>query len=1448
MAITLVGTFSGGVDTSSLTLTLPSGISFGDAVGAVVEGSTSVTLTTPTGWSLRSGWPKDGGNARWWLFTKDSVTSSDSGASVVFAPSATTKLVGVGFALHSGNGFPADWTDALNFTAHTTTSTSYTAPSSTSTAAGDWGVAIFGTRGTGPFNDWTPAAGLTERQDLTRSGGGATTLQLCDSGGSIGGASTVWGPFTESNLSTSNGGALTWLVKENATGGGGGGGGGGGVLYPKCGLWADRDGVAWRTAMNAREAVYGPFQGHWSKYYGAGLLPVSSDVEQAFRDGKDIHIFWKPYDLHWADTAAGGYDTEVDAVAADIISLVSGTGRKIWLTLNHEPENDTTGSTGNFSYSSFRGMWSRVRSRFDTAGASQYVVWVCVFMNSHSNPSSNPTGPGQNMIDLWGNDSVMDGLVDVVSQQDYIIATAIPSILATKWIEDLEFLVTNQTASRNWSYLDKPQAFTEWGADLGGVNRGTNLHRAQTIDGIRGILGDLASRNVTEIRYFDARTDIIDDPPAVDGVAFQQLKDASEAGQQTPPVSVAGVALANDGLTTTSTSIPFTLPSGWQQGDYALALLVSNGIPSISAAPAGWSLRDGPTDTGAANGRAWVYEKTLQAGEANPTWTISAAQRPSGVLLLVRGASATTPVHAAAVLQATSAGTSHAAPAVTTTATQAFILTAWLVRWSDASGNGGVNYGTVPGTHTADGSVSVNSGASAGSGGLLAHLTASPVAAGTYGPYTATFPVSSTGLVTQLALLPAGVAESRQLAEDATATDALAVNTGAVPKTLSDAGTAAEALSVAATGAPDVVIPTTTVQVAFGSQPMATSPVWTTLPGTGTGKVQAPLQITHGRADEFSDTQPGTLAGQLLNDDGRYTLGKTTGPYGTGVKIGRRGRVQLTYQGVVYDRFDGHANAWPTEWPVGGGQAAWSELSFTDRSKRLGTIGELRSMLEEEILRDAPAAYYPLSESDGATSAGSIVATPQAAAVDWPHGAGGGIINFGLGTGPGTDGLPAAVFDPVTETSGRFLRANPVVVDSGSPGALTLEVWFNTESVVVNDARAMAALTTGPGDDALIVGLGIGGKVEAFYIADGTPVFGNLSPAAYNDGRTHHAAVTLSRAGSTVTVRLYVDGVQRQTGTFTRGLLGTFGQLDIGGFHVGGDTDWATFAGTLSHVAAYGTALSASRILTHYQAGATGLAGERTDQRIARVADWVGLPAGDRALDTGDKLMGPQSTAGKQPLEVMREAAQVEQGVLFVNGSGKLTFHRLSRRYNRTTPDLTLDCAQEGHVQVPLPLPGDDFGLVNDMEVSRPGGATQRARNPASIDEYGLYRDSLEIPAASDNDAQAVGNWRVGNYGEPRARIPKLQVSLSKLHTVSGGPALVQAILNLEISSLVRLVNLPTQAPGTSMDVFVEGWVETIDPAGGWAITLNCSPADHYTVAQLGLTATVTLPTARVAL
>jgi hypothetical protein len=1421
VAISFVGSFGAGVDTGNLAVTLPAGIAFGDGIGAVGICSNATTLTAPGGWSVVAGWPQDGGNARFYLWRKDAAVATDSGATVTFSVSSANKVLVAGFVIRSAAGFPTDWL-AAQFLPHATSGTSYTAPASIITTDGTWGIAAFGTRGTNP-NPWTPAAGLTERQDLQRTGSGATSLHLCDAGAPL--AAGSFGPFAETNINASNGGALTLLaspvaapVAEDAWADvwvdawpGTPTPPGGTSTYPKLGLWRnhDTDG-SWASRMAAAEATYGPFQGHWSQYYGSGSLPVAADVETAAAAGKLIHIFWKAWDTSWGDSAGGGYRTEIDQVAADVAAL----GKHIWLTLHHEPEDDyiSHGSGGSgWTAANYRGMWQEVRNRFDLAGASQYVTWVLVWQNSHSHPAE--------MLTLYGDDGTMDALVDVISQQDYIAKGTTPSTIATKWLEDLEFLVANDSSGRHWSYLHKPQAVTETGSGLGGTDadRDTATHRALTMDAIRGILPDLAARNVLEIRWFDAGSNDIDDPPSVDGVAFAALKEATEAGQQTGPVVAAGVSLARDGLTDTANTIPFTLPAGWQQGDYASVWLSSNSLPDVTVVPAGWVLQEGPVSNSTIQ-RAWRYAKFLAVGEPDPTWTISQTVRPSGIMVVLRGVDATTPVHAAAALTATSSGTSHAAAAVTTTAAEARLVTVWLTRWADASGNGGVSYAVAPGSHTTDGSGSVNSGAAAGSGALLAHLTASPVGPGTYGPYTATTPVTSTGICGQLAILPGSAPPPQPQ-----------VKTGSGRLDIVFTGTATG--QVTTPGVPSELVPLPTVRVAFATQPMAAVPIWTTLPGTGVGAYRAPLVITHGRPDEFSEVQPGTLSGALRNEDGRYTMNKLTGPYGSGVRIGRRVQVTLAHQGIHYNRFDGHSNGWPTTWPIGRGTIAFSELSATDRLKRLGQIGELRSMLEEEILRDAPACYYPLSEPDGASSAGSVTPIPQAAATDWPFGLGGGSVSFGQGTGPGTDGLSAAMFGPQSQTSGRFLRANPVNVSTIASDAVTLECFFNTSATPSPNAMAMAALTSGPGDDAVILGIWLGGQVQAFVIADGVGKFGNMSPASYNDGHTHHAAVTLTRSGGTVTVRLYVDGVQRQTGTFLQGALGTFSQLDIGGYHVG--ANFAPYSGTLSHVAAHPTALAATRLATHWQAGSTGITGERTDQRIARVADWIGLPTVDRDLDVGDKTMGAQSTAGKQPLDVMREAAAVEQGVLFISPAGKLTFHRLSRRYNRTTPDLTLDCAAEGHIQVGLVLPGDDFGMVNDMEVSRPGGASQRALNRDSREEYGLYRDSLEIPAASDNDAQAVANWRVGNYGTPRSRIPNLTVSLSRLHTVS--PSLVAAIMRLEISSLVRLNNLPTQAPGTSVDVFVEGWTETIDPAGGWFIELNCSPADHYKVWQLGV-------------
>jgi hypothetical protein len=1434
LTISRVGSFGGGSDSGNTTVVLPGGISFGDAIGAIGVCSTSQTITPPGGWTAVAGFPVDSGNCRTYCWTKDQAQTSDSGASVVFTNSAGNKVTIVGFVLHSTNGFPTSWADDVTWQDHTS-GASYTAPQSVSTADGDWPLACMVVRGTDP-GGWTPASGLTELEDRARTGGGATSAHLCEGATApLGTSGATFGPFTETNITSSTGGGLTWLVKENASGGGGGGGGsGGGGSYPKIGLWRNHDGEtgSWRTKMNRAVALYGEFGGHWSQYFGVGELPISAEVEQAFRDGKDIHIYWKAWDTSWANTGSGGYDTELDQVAADVVALCAGSGRKLWLTVGHEPENDAdlTGGSG-FEAADYRAMWTRVRSRFDTAGASQYVTFVLVWMNSHSNPSQRFSGPGQGMITLYGNDGVMDAALGpdgVICQQDYIVKGTTPQTIADKWLEDLAFLTANRTASRKWAPSDRPQAFTEWGADLGGgaTDRGTNLHRAQTIDAIRGILPQLAAQNVVEARYFDARTDAIDDPPAVDGLAFQALKAASEAGQTatTGPTFEVGFVLARDGLTATSNTLTFDLSTvAWQPGDYALAFLWLTSQPTMSTEPAGWTLIDGPTNN-STTFRAWVYAKRLAAGEANPSWVVSQSLRGSGIIGIYRGVDEDDPILAQSVLAATSSGTSHNVPALVTTE-DAYIVSAWGVRWADASGNGGVNYGAAPaGTHTEDAQVSPNSGANPGAGGVVGHVTDHPVAPGTLGPYAATFPVTSTGLGTQIALRSGGATQAIQLVDEGAGADSLAVATGTVPKALADSGIGRDTMSIAVAGATPGRFPAMRVEIdVSGQNPLAASPVWTNI----TSWCQWPAEISFGRPDQFSDVEPATLRMAINNNDGRFTMGKTDGPYGANIQPGVRIRVTLTLNAVAYARFDGHVDAWPTDWLGSDDRAAESAITATCRLKRIGgNQAELRGLPAEEALADGASLLYPLDESSGATSAGNLATVrEQASAALAQFGSTGGTVSFGAADGPGPDGPSGATFEP-GPFGAQYLKATPI--QAGAATAITLVCWFRTTAIPAAFEQVMVALGNS-GAEQLSLQLAIDGTLQGFYIADGRGAWGNAGGPAVNDGRLHMAALTLARSGSTVTARLYVDGAQIQTNTFTGDPLPTWSMLEIGAGHLG---PYLPFAGDVFHVGAYDTVLSAAQLLEQYQAGSTGLAGERTDQRITRLAGYLALPASSLSLDVGDKLMGGQATAGKAPLEALREVARVEQSVIYADGQGRLVFQRRSRRYN-PSPAVTVSWTAK-QVQVGANLPGDDFGVTNDFTANRPDGASMRAVNADSITARGPYRDSLEVPAYNDAAVAAIGHWRVALYGEPKPRLPNLTFSLLRLSREN--PTLCAQLLGLAISSMIRLTNLPSQAPASTLDLFVEGWSEVIDRKQGlWTITFNCSPADGHQAWQLGV-------------
>ncbi len=222
--------------------------------------------------------------------------------------------------------------------------------------------------------------------------------------------------------------------------------------------------------------------------------------------------------------------------------------------------------------------------------------------------------------------------------------------------------------------------------------------------------------------------------------------------------------------------------------------------------------------------------------------------------------------------------------------------------------------------------------------------------------------------------------------------------------------------------------PTTTVEVAFNAGWTGT-PTWTDV--TAYTQHINGVDIDKWRAEEFSECQPSRCSFTLNNSDGRFTPGLTTGAHYPNVKKGRRIRVRSTVGGVTTTRFTGYIDDWSVTWPGMVGTISMCAVTASSRMARLGTAGELRSIVEEEILLDLPAAYYTMGEPEGATFASDSSGNLAPNLVQAGTGA---AVTFGTATGPGTDGLTAATF-----AGGKYLSTTVTTAT-----AVTVERSFST--------------------------------------------------------------------------------------------------------------------------------------------------------------------------------------------------------------------------------------------------------------------------------------------------------------------------------------------------------------------------------------------------------------------
>lgn len=503
---------------------------------------------------------------------------------------------------------------------------------------------------------------------------------------------------------------------------------------------------------------------------------------------------------------------------------------------------------------------------------------------------------------------------------------------------------------------------------------------------------------------------------------------------------------------------------------------------------------------------------------------------------------------------------------------------------------------------------------------------------------------------------------------------------------------------------------------------------------------------------------------------------------------------------TTWTRFEGYVDEWPTAWPTEVDSYAQARLSASSRLARMGSSTALRSLMEQEVLASAPVSYWPLSEAAGATQALSLGSSAQKLRLG---NVGTNVVTFGSADGCASDESTAVQF---VGGGGRLRSEGAVTVGS----AMTWECVYVGRHASIQEVLYLEDADTGA-------------WLEVFARSDPSVTFVSGDPldtvaggAAVNvcDGLPHHIAIVRS----TTTVTLYVDGVEVDTDTNgAYGGIGTAVGLKLGRVI----SSVATDKGALSHVAFFNSALSAGTIAAHSAAALTGITGESAADRLARLMGYAGVAAAETSVDAAAVTpIAHFDITGMANLEPMRRVETTDGGVLHDSRDNTLTYRSRAGRYQAASA-LTLSMLAH-EVQADITPQYDRAYLANDVTATGVGGVVARAVDAASITDYDPAQLSIDLDSADPIEADAAAAWRVAVYAQPQTRIPNLTIDLLSLD-----PAKVAAALALDVGSLLTVTDWPTQAAVTSLDLFVEGYSETIGMESH-TLTLNVSRADSW--------------------
>jgi len=606
-------------------------------------------------------------------------------------------------------------------------------------------------------------------------------------------------------------------------------------------------------------------------------------------------------------------------------------------------------------------------------------------------------------------------------------------------------------------------------------------------------------------------------------------------------------------------------------------------------------------------------------------------------------------------------------------------------------------------------------------------------------------------------------------------------------------------------------LPDVYCQAAFGVDPYVTPAAgdWVTL-----GKVEG-AKTDSGREIEEGRIKASTVHLVIRNDDRSLDPNNTASSYYPNVVPGTHLRVVCVWALVQYPLFTGYVEDWPQTY-----ESSFSARVDLDASDAFALFARIKlrpSLYALEVAKDNPTAWLRLGESSG-----TVATDSSGNGHNGQYQANGTPPQGTMGATSLIAGDPDKAFAPLAGQRCSILDKDLVTLFPFS-----VEFWAGTAQDRSIQKTLFAAYDSAI-DISQMIALWCNNSMQPrpgeleFRLQAGAGVLSAWSGRQFDDGFAHHVVVQVN---SGLDVRIIVDGLDTTTGI--TGFSGLPDQLRAG-WAIGNTpaTVYGDFPliGNIDEFAVYnGVALSTARIYTHYLSGGIGLASQTTGERLDTILDSFSWPSGARAIDTGNTTLTTTSLSGSL-LDHMQLVGEAEDGLLFVDGAGKVTLverHAMLGSPYTVSQGTFGDTDAETYSYENVEPSAPAHYIRNEIKVTPEGGPPQYAIDTTSSHKYGSRNYERGPLPVSTSQAKDAASWLLSRYKDPHPRFKSMTLS-----PIGAEDTMYPQMLARRLGDLVTVVRRPPGGgPATTVVCRIEG-ISHDFTGRSWLTTWKLAPSD----------------------